>query len=379
MSEEELRQEIFKRSESNKAKLIELIESGEAILLAGAGVTASMFVTWKGLVEEFQRVATEAQPDFAPFDDTAENYLDFFDRVKAVLIAEIYTNVIMQKFHTDTFEDYHKLLVSMPFRGFVTTNYDTVLENALTHLTRKSQMPVSIDEGINAKVLLSFFKSLNYNKLNARKIFHIHGLNYTPNTILLSQSEYMEKYGYILTPPTPPVLAELANPDLTQDQINKILSQSSLRWTAHRKILWSLLATRRVIFMGFSIEDPYFLQMLNMVKDDLNTYDDEVHMAVFRLAEGGAAKAAKIVKELSQYGIECVFYEDDQSYSGFSKFVSELSGAVSIHPSIPREEHPDAAAAQQEGSENVVDEQQEIPDWMNDQNRVLSKDIRNED
>lgn len=190
----------------------------------------------------------------------------------------------------------------------------------------------------------------------------------------------MEKYGYVLTQPTPEILAELGNPELTQDQINNALSRSSLRWTTHRKVLWSLMATRRVVFMGFSIEDPYFLEMLNMIKDDLNTYNDEVHMAVFRLGEGGAVKALETEKELRKFGIECVFFDDDKTYSGFAKFLNEISASVSTHSSILMNNAATVAIAEpgKDHQEPPAHGKQELPNWMNDQNKALSKEIRHE-
>lgn len=380
MPDQILSQELFEQNEKHKLKLIELIGSGESILLAGAGVTASMFLTWKGLVDKFQAAAIAVKPKFKPYDGK-ETYLGFFDRVKKVLVAPTYTNIIRQTFNTENFLNHHKVLVSMPFKGFVTTNYDTVLENALSEVTRRNQLPVYIDKSMNAKVVLDFLKSLNFTKSISRKILHIHGVNYIPNSILLNQSEYMEKYGFVLSEANPALLAKLALPGITKQQIADTLSQCSLRWTTHRKILWSLLATRRVVFMGFSIEDPYFLQMLDMIKDDLNTYDDETHMAIFRLTEGGVEAGLKWKKELKEkYGIESVFFDDDNvTFPGFALFLNEIGGQIPLHksvfqeptlPEVPAPAEPESASA----TNPVV-----IPEWMAAQGKILSKEIRHED
>ena len=52
-------------------------------------------------------------------------------------------------------------------------------------------------------------------------------------------------------------------------------------WTLHRKLLWAVLATRRVVFIGFSMEDPYFDNMLETVSaltcgDGINLFTSQL-------------------------------------------------------------------------------------------------------
>ena len=73
-------------------------------------------------------------------------------------------------------DDFHKMLVSLPFRGILTTNYDTVLEAALGAIDQESASDNSlvIDENSGARVH-EFLMAMNNDKRMIRRIAHLHG------------------------------------------------------------------------------------------------------------------------------------------------------------------------------------------------------------
>ena len=85
------------------------------------------------------------------------------------------------------------------------------------------------------------------------------------------------------------------------------------RWTFHRKLLWAVLATCRVVFVGFSMEDPYFNKMLEIVSTDLWGWNKSIHFAIMGISaedkEDIQDSKDKADRLKSKYGIETVFYE----------------------------------------------------------------------
>ena len=184
-----------------------------------------------------------------------------------------YHNFLLEIFQPKTpgCHKLHKLLVELPFRGILTTNYDTVLKEALLEkkieAEQKEEKAILIDEtplliGTDPPRLIhEFLLARNNDPKIPQRIAHLHGMYRTPESIILSYNDYVTKYGLYVEQPN-------------QYQSNKD------KWTLHRKLLWSVLATRRVVFIGFSMDDPYFKKMLETVIEDLWGWDQSIHFAI---------------------------------------------------------------------------------------------------
>ena len=210
------------------------------------------------------------------------------------------------------FDDFHKMLASLPFRGILTTNYDTVLEAALGTVDPESASDNSlvIDENSAGRVH-EFLMAMNNDKRMTRRIAHLHGTFNPADSIILSIEDYKDAYGL--------------NPTDDEDQEK---NESKLRF----RLLWAVLATRRVVFVGFSMEDPYFEKMLKIVSEDLWTWNKSTHFAIMSIsskdAENSKNKSEKINDE---YGVSTVFYEDsDNSHQGLDKIVDDIEEACQI-------------------------------------------------
>ncbi|WP_066835552.1 SIR2 family protein [Rufibacter ruber] len=371
----------FSTNETNKSKLTNLIKSGEAILMAGAGVTANLYCTWPQLVTKFEKRALQLDHTFLPHQP-GEDFLAFFERVKAKIGRDHYEGLIHEEFNDrdEAYEEFHKVIVNMPFKGFTTTNYDHVLENAMFSMSKGSSSPtLFIDESINKKVILQFLKSLNDNT-SARKVLHLHGSYTAPGSIILTEGEYQTKYGFVLSAAELTLLEELRTATvIDQAYLENIKLRFGLEWTMHRKLLWAILATRRVVFMGFSVTDPYFIRMLKTVREDLNTYNDDVHFAIMRITQENKATELEHAEMLKfQYGIETVFYPDDKSYTGFGRFATALGAETTVFPEPGPESKVSTEPPRTAEKHPTVNQTQSISHFFQ-KATAINKRIRNED
>jgi hypothetical protein len=142
--------------------------------------------------------------------------------------------------------------------------------------------------------------------------------------------EYASKYGFALAVNEVELFDELQGGNITREQFQLLLLQYGYEWPIKRKILWSILASRRVVFMGFSLNDPYFRKMLDHVKDDLNIYGAETHYIVLRITKSSKDETIAFAELLKrEYGIISVFHEDDEnSYKGFENFIYDLGAEI---------------------------------------------------
>ncbi len=305
--------EEWDKNEERKRELIELVASGEAVLMVGAGSSARVgYVTWDGLLEELENLACQCDCDFKKDEERrVRKPLEYAEDIKSHIREKEgdhgkYYNLLDDLFKpkSPAYDEFHRLLIDLPFRGILTTNYDSVLEAALFDKKIKAEregrqirsidvMPLVIGPD-TPRLIHEFLLARNNDPHIPQRIAHLHGLYRYRESIILSSKDYVKNYG----------LRVKKNGEDQGDED---------RWTFHRKLLWAVLATRRVVFVGFSMEDPYFNKMLEIVSADLWGWNKSIHFAIM----GISAEEKKNVQDSkdkadrlkSKYGIETVFYE----------------------------------------------------------------------
>ena len=201
-------QEIFKPEErdenaARKRELIELVASGEAILIVGAGSSVRVgYPDWHCLLKELQDLAGRWGDGFEPDKGKREDDpLTYAEDIKSHICDKTgnldrYHNLLYELFgrRAASVDEFHKMLVSLPFRGILTTNYDAVLEAALGEieppLTPDSSLV--IDSDFAAPVHEFLMAMLDTRK--PQRIAHLHGRYDNWKSIVLSRKDYQRAY-----------------------------------------------------------------------------------------------------------------------------------------------------------------------------------------
>ena len=227
-------------------------------------------------------------------------------------------------------QELHKILVSLPFRGILTTNYDMVLETALSFTEQSSAVNNSLIVDKNFKGQVHKFLMGMSDISTPRRIAHLHGRYDNPRNIILSSKDYQEAYGLIACVETQRSKDYQEVSGLKISSIDQM--QIGSEWTFLRKLLWAVLATRRVIFVGFSMKDPYFNKMLETISVDLWRWDKPIHFAIMGISSESAEDSkikAKMLKD--EYGIVTVFYEViENSHQGLDHIIDEIAKECNI-------------------------------------------------
>ena len=245
-------------NEERKRELIELVASGEAVLIVGAGSSARVgYVTWEGLLKELEDLANECGCDFEKDEEKrVRKPLEYAEDIKSHIRNKTgdlgrYYALLYELFQPNAqgYDEFHRLLVDLPFRGILTTNYDTVLEAALSGKKIEAKLEGEeippIDEiplviGPDAPRLIhEFLLSQNNDPHIPQRIAHLHGTYRYRESIILSFKDYVKNYG------------------LRVDQTGEDRGNED-GWTFHRKLLWAVLATRRVVFCRFQYGGSLF-------------------------------------------------------------------------------------------------------------------------
>lgn len=311
------------QNEARKNELMKLVASGEALLFVGAGSSARVgYCTWLSLLRELEELACDCDDGFVVDENKRQNnplrQLQYAQRIKNCIKEKTgnlnkYHNLLYKLFrpHNPPFDDFHKTLVRLPFKGILTTNYDTVLEAALGEKDPvfAHDNSLVIEEG-SAKRVSEFLLSLDFKEKCSCRIAHLHGIYNRPNSLILSLDDYIRVYR--LSP--------------YKGKSESKLQDAAPSWSLHRKLLWAILATRRVVFIGFSMDDPYLKGMLDFVSGDLWRWGESVHFAVMSISPANADKTKIEFEHLQKkYGVGVVFYEDfDGSHQGLEQIIAEV-------------------------------------------------------
>lgn len=315
-------------NQKRKSKLISLINSKDSILMAGAGCSGAIYPPWGEFVRLLDGYVKRHDPEFS---EDSRNFLNFADKAKESLGDGRYYSFIYQQFKPkkgQLYNDIHSILCRLPFKAITTTNYDVLLESALIAITKNPDSSLCF-EGENKVKIYEFLASLNPNSAITRRVIHLHGKFDINNSIILGGKEYALKYGFTITTPTESLFEQIQQGNIDKEKFQDLLLSYGYEWPIRRKLLWTLLATRRIVFFGFSMSDPYFIKMLEFVKEYLSTYEADTHYVVLRITQESKKRSFDFAQRLkNNYGIETVFFEDNNKFEGLEKFVQELGNEI---------------------------------------------------
>ena len=378
--------EIFTPEERNenaerKRELIDLVVSGEAVLIVGAGSSARVgYVTWDRLLEELEKLADQCGFGFETNEGKRrEKPLEYAEDIKSHIektddIGKYY-DLLYELFQPNAqgHDEFHRLLVDLPFRGILTTNYDTVLEKALlgkkNEAEREGRQICPIDESPLVigpdppRLVHEFLLARNNDPHIPQRIAHLHGIYRYRESIILSVDDYIKNYGL------------------------RVERKREDKWTLHRKLLWAVLATRRVVFVGFSMEDPYFNKMLEIVIADLWGWNKSIHFAVMGISTDNIEDAKdskdKAERLKGRYGVDTVFYEVfKDSHQRLEDLFAEIIGQYeSRRRSIEdtQDLSDDSEPSEDEESKSISSGSRDILNWLKREGQRMIRRMGDED
>jgi NAD-dependent SIR2 family protein deacetylase len=252
-------------------------------------------------------------------------------------IHATFTNSKSGSTHYSYHESLCRLLNQGKLKAILTTNFDPAFQHALAKVLHQWSDPVYIGNAVEVADLYEYMWSWD-SQSPLKRILHLHGISKQRSSIILADSEYRDKYGFPIQPAGHSFRENLVNANLSADEINTRIAAYDKPHTLHRSLLWALFSTRRLIFMGTGLNDPYFTRMLEFVRDDLHSFNYARHYLVLRIADiNEKLKAMDYALTLKkQFGIETVFFEENEGLTGLANFITELEETVLA----PKEETP---------------------------------------
>ncbi len=260
------------------------------VFFVGAGLSQPLFPSWKMLLKKFlncakERDLTHDENELLKYIENGENYLDIADACVRAMGSTRYRDIMEETFDIDFSEsdipESYRCLMDLSPKMIITTNYDRIPE-----IAGKGRYRIITNK--NAPEAARFFS----HKKNV--VFKIHGDITDHSSIVFTTSEY-------------------------QKLINNNAKTKSL--------LSSLLSTKVLIFVGFSLSDPHIDVVLNNIK----SVNDGIPISHYVLLN--EISTFKISSFESRYGVKIISYDpEDSSHSEVVTFLRALNHKTSKEP-----------------------------------------------
>eukprot|EP01122_Echinamoeba_exundans_P002066 TRINITY_DN1202_c0_g1_i6.p1 TRINITY_DN1202_c0_g1~~TRINITY_DN1202_c0_g1_i6.p1 ORF type:complete len:448 (-),score=27.53 TRINITY_DN1202_c0_g1_i6:643-1986(-) len=242
------------RSEAHR--LASLAREGKLVLFLGSGVSAGAGLpTWRQLLLQLAQVAQMPEEEMALIDK-----MSFLDSARVIEMRlggwKNLSHAIATRVQVSTYSLLCGLLAGLPVHEIVTTNYNQMFELS------------SRGVGLNVSVL-PYYPIENCD----RWILKMHGCVTHPEDIVLTREHYMR--------------------------------YQSTR-SALSGIVQSLLITRHMLFVGFSLQDDNFHRIADEVRRSLRTISETESAAASSSSQtytSGGHQEAPIVANLASPGI----------------------------------------------------------------------------
>jgi tetratricopeptide (TPR) repeat protein len=276
--------------------LIKMMTEDKAIAFVGAGASAGMYPLWGEFIERLAGYALlTGKADKTDVDrwnaDKTSTPQQRVNNIHHKLGDALYYSYIKSVFaprknpNGDRYTPIHSMLMRLPFRGYVTTNYDPALEFARSDI-RTDSLTTGTPSWQDEDEVYRWFTGEAIASREDCPILWIHGYWQRPNSIVLNANEYAQTY----------------RPGLYRRAFEGIWMQNHL------------------VFIGFGFADPQFTFMVReMMRDIVGAHAIPRHIAILNLPlEKRQLPSLDAIREWREnletdYHVRALFYPVDGS------------------------------------------------------------------
>lgn len=270
------------------ADLMKAIADDRAVAFLGSGLSlAAGLPDWPGLLKE---LAEQAHASGQVTDQERTQLIEWAGQPDFLMLADALVNrlgrgnfvrFMKEKFGGDRQPtEVHRQLAAVPFAAYITTNYDTLLEDAWSEVKRK-RLEVFTHE--DQSELRDPFR-------NRRPfLVKVHGDIHGPDSLVLGLQDF-----------------------------RKVIHENR----AYSRFMEDVLSRYSIVFLGYSLSDPDVLNIL----DELVSVFDGVPGQHFALVDGARMTNLRAGVFLRNYGIQVVTYKKSApNHPEVLEFVKALS------------------------------------------------------
>lgn len=271
----------------------------QAAALVGAGTSQALgYPTWSHLLGELHVMARKVMDSDSERRDISRHFRQIRKCDDITWRAQEYRDAIAderryQRFLKQTFKPRRgrsavlETLVQLPFRHFLTTNYDCEIERAYERVLRSPLASADWMEEDQAASVVSSWSD----PAGDRKCVYLRGRFDRPESIVLTEADYQHAY-------------------------------FKMRGNAQR--LSSILLLHPIVFLGFSLSDPDLMALLRQA----NTlgFPGARHFALIGLSsqKEQAARFLERARLRRKFGVAAIFFRPGAKYDGLRALLQHI-------------------------------------------------------
>ena len=281
-------------------RLAEVLRNRSPLALVGAGLSIpSGFPSWSQLVNDMDKRCGGTDDEYRMSLRSDSDLLWRAGEYRGMMGDDVFDKLIRTTFGRKARlknDDPALGFVRLPFRHYITTNYDDVIPAALEKV--KEAPPKRLNWCLDDDVR-DFIFALRDTKSQQKSILHLHGHHSDPNSIILSDEKYTERY---------------------------------VRSFGTANKLFAIFSTEQVVFAGFSLSDPDLMALMREVNATMRPKESR-HFAIMGLSDP-QRELLERNRLRNRFGVEPVFYDTRRNdHSGLGEIVDRLLDLVANPPS----------------------------------------------
>ena len=189
------------------------------------------------------------------------------------------------------------LLLQLPCRHFLTTNYDAEIERAHARVLNRPIECVDWMDSAQSAALVSSWSDPN----TVPKCVYLHGRYDDPDNIVLTESDYQRAY---------------------------------FKVSGNAQRLASILLLYPVVFLGFSLQDPDFMAIMRQA--NALGFSGARHFALMGLSTAEDERACFLnrARLRRKFGIAAIFYRAGERHGGLQHLLSHLQESLADDPIV---------------------------------------------
>jgi hypothetical protein len=271
------------------AQLIDVVLSGRALALVGAGVSAGLrYPDWDALLHMMHERVNTNPRSTQRASEFLRSFPDVLWRAEEYrrLLGDEYGPLLSEIFGADKgTTGVTRGIVHLPFRHIFTTNYDSSLERAFRDVRHEDPRCVRWDDEQELRNFL-----FEFHDPGECGLVYLHGRFDRPESIVLTDSDYVSRY--------------VRSDDAT-------------------KRLFALFALQRVVFFGYSLEDPDLMAIMREVNVAVGSKEKARHFA-FIGVDGTVDREVHRSRLLLKFGINPIFYDSSNNHASLEQLLDIL-------------------------------------------------------
>ena len=250
---------------------VKALRHKNASIFIGAGMSMSVFNrNWKDLIKPYaKKIKYGLKKDGNDYPFIAQAYVNCGNDGHEFKVS------IAKQFVSMQTPDFHRTIARLPIQNYWTTNYDSLIENALN---------------VNRKHFVTIYDNNSFGNLDDERdhvVYKCHGDYKYPDSIIITQSDY-ERF-------------RIGSNNFTNALFNE-------------------LASSTILFLGYSFSDPDINNIIATLTN-INEVKQAHYMVTKKIVGKDARKQELWIENLERYGIYTLLIDE---YNDIEEIVKEI-------------------------------------------------------